>query len=118
MGSISGEFLASGRRFSWSGHQCWFASEPMAALGWLITGHFGAGVPPSAMGAAEPATSLLMVVPHLTHAADGSGRLPSCRLAAVWQAGRAPVDDLGLVDDELAMSSTAKPNPPAITPCR
>ena len=90
MGSISGEFLASGRRFSWSGHQCWFAIEPMAAWVWLITGHLACRRALSAVVAVAPASSLLMVVPFLTHAADGSGLLPRGRPAALWQAGQVP----------------------------
>ena len=43
MGSISGEFLLRGLRFNCSGHQCWFASEPIAAGASCNTGHLAAG---------------------------------------------------------------------------
>ena len=39
MGSISGEFLLSGLRFTCSGHQRWLANDPMAALVSCTTGH-------------------------------------------------------------------------------
>ena len=90
MGSISGEFLPSGRRLSCSGHQCWFAVEPMAAWVWLSTGHLASGALCSAVGVVGLAASSVMVVPFLTHAADGSGLLPRGRPAALWQAGQVP----------------------------
>ena len=61
MGSMSGEFLANGRRLSCSGHQCWFAIEPVAAWGWLITGHLAPdGAASSDVVAVLPVSSLMV----------------------------------------------------------
>ena len=105
MGSISGEFLLSTRRFNCSGHQCSFAIEPVAVNGWLITGHFAAGAFSSSVVATGPVSSLVMMM------------LPvwSCVAVGRLPAGGAgtPVDDLGLVDEKPVIIDgfQARPRP-------
>ena len=88
IGSISGEFWLSSRRFSWFGHQCWFAIEPVARVGVAQHRTLGRGrVLPRRWWRRRRSSSLLMGAPRLLVVAGGvvrdvtavGGRRPGSR---------------------------------------
>src|SRR6478735_3579992 len=106
MGSAAGGFWRRIRRFTLSGHQCWFAVPPTAWCAVFITGQVAADG--SSLVTVVPCSSLLMSLPD---GDEGRGclRIERCSPAGSGAEGQprrraptggalTPVDDFGLVD--------------------